>query len=132
MLSRRTGGVQLLISSLNSVCWAKASSASVIFHTSSHSDFTLCFFDLSIKILPPPLSADFFFSFVPILGFGSCASPALVGFFSPDCDFLVVIVSVASLSCNFVRDFSSDLLLQLHLVVVYCDVAARGHFSTAV
>ena len=40
-----------LISSLNSVCWAKASSASVIFHISSHSDFTLCFFDLSIKIL---------------------------------------------------------------------------------
>ena len=67
MLSRHNGGVQLLISSLNSVCWAKASSshvtasvfacdllctsAFIIFHTSSHSDFTLCFFDLSIKIL---------------------------------------------------------------------------------
>ena len=38
-------------------------------------------------------------SFVPILGFGSCVSPTLVGFFSPDCDFLVVIVLVASLSC---------------------------------
>ena len=40
--------------------------------------------------------------------------------------------SDASLSCNFVRDFSSGLLLQLHLVVVYSDVAAGGHSSTAV
>ena len=55
-----------MISSLNSVCWVLWPShvtatvvacdlpctfASVIFRTSSHSDFTLCFFDLSIKIL---------------------------------------------------------------------------------
>ena len=32
-------------------CDLPCTSASVIFHTSSHSDFTLCFFDLSIKIL---------------------------------------------------------------------------------
>ena len=67
------------------------------------------------------------FSFEPILGFD-----ALVGFFSPDCNFLVVIVPVASLSRCFVRDLSSGLLLQLHLVVVYSDVAAGGHSSTAV
>ena len=72
------------------------------------------------------------FSFEPILGFGSRASPALAGFFWPDCDFLVVIVTVASLSRCFVRDLSSGLLLQLHLVVVYSDVAAGGHSSTAV
>ena len=83
-------------------------------------------------MLCPPFSADFFFSFVPILGFGTTRVSTLVRFFSPDCDFLVVIVSVASLSCNFVRDFSSDLLHRLHLVVVYSDVAAGGHSSTAV
>ena len=38
-------------------------------------------------------------SFVPILGFGSRLSLALVGLFSPDCDFLFVIVLDASLSC---------------------------------
>ena len=32
-------------------CDLPCTSASVIFHTSSHSDFTLCFFDLSIKVL---------------------------------------------------------------------------------
>ena len=32
-------------------CDLPCTSASVIFHTSSHSDFTLCFFDWSIKIL---------------------------------------------------------------------------------
>ena len=68
-----------------------------------------------------------YFSFEPILGFD-----ALVGFFSPDCDFLVVLIPVASLSRCFVRDLSSGLLLQLHLVVVYSDVAAGGHSSTAV
>ena len=60
------------------------------------------------------------FSFEPTLGFDE-----LVGFFSPDCDFLVVIVPVASLSRCFVRDLSSGLLLQLHLVVVYSDLACR-------
>ena len=50
-------------------------------------------------------------------------SPALVCFFSPDCDFRVVIVHVVSLSRCFVRDFSSGLFLQLHLVVVYSDLA---------
>ena len=38
-------------------------------------------------------------SSVPILGFGSLVSLALVCFFSPNCDFLFVIVLVASLSC---------------------------------
>ena len=179
-------------------CDLPCTSASVIFRTSSHSDFTLCFFDLSIKILAlllwttlticlspwaalvalqsshchlvstslpavgtalltalpavgTALSSRilgfrpwlFFFvlhvrlirvllltswlthalslflpspaaigltvsrskhalqtsSFVPILGFGSRVSLALVCFFSPDCDFLFVIVLVASLSC---------------------------------
>ena len=69
----------------------------------------------------------FRFSFEPILGFD-----ALVGFFSPDCDFLVVIVPVASLSRCFVRDLSSGLLLQLHLEVVYSDLAVGAHSSTAV
>ena len=72
------------------------------------------------------------FSFEPILGFHSRASPALAGFLSPDCDFLVIIVPVASLSRCFVRDFSSGLVLQLHLVVVHSDVAAGGSSSTAV
>ena len=54
------------------------------------------------------------------------------GFFSPDCDFLVVIVSVASFSFCFVRDFSFGLLFQLHLVVVYSNVVAGGQSSTAV
>ena len=71
------------------------------------------------------------FSFEPILRFDSRESPALAGFFSPDCDFLVIIVPVASLSRCFVRDFSSG-LLQLHLLVVYSDVAAGDHYSTAV
>ena len=72
------------------------------------------------------------FSFEPILGFDSRASPALAGFFSPEYDFMVVTVPVASLSRCFVRDLSSGLLLQLHLVVVDSDVAAGGHSSTAV
>ena len=38
------------------------------------------------------VSYSWHFSFEPILGFDSHASPALAGFFSPDCDFLVVIV----------------------------------------
>ena len=173
-------------------CDLPCTSASVTFRTSSHSDFTLCFFDLSIKILAlllwttltignpclyslgsccllsvalqsshchlvstslpavgtallpavgTALSSRilgfrpwlFFFvfvrlirvllwlthhcvgcdrvtvsrskhalqtsSFVPILGFGSRVSLALVCFFSPDCDFLFVIVLVESLSC---------------------------------
>ena len=66
-----------------------------------------------------------------MLGFGTCV-PALVGFFWPDCDFLVVIVLVASLSRTFVRHFLSVQLLQLHLVVVYSDVAVGGHSNTAV
>ena len=66
-----------------------------------------------------------FLSFAPILGFGSRDSPALVCFFSLDCDFLVVIVHVVSLSRCVVRDFSSGLFLQLHLVVGYGDLACR-------
>ena len=57
----QNGGVQLLILSLNSVCWDAlahirhccgclllvfSTRASVIFHTSSNSDFTLCFLNL--------------------------------------------------------------------------------------
>ena len=76
--------------------------------------------------------ADFFFSFWADSWFRLVRVPALVGFFWPDCDFLVVIVPVASLSRIFVRHFSSVLLLQLHLVVVYSDVAAGAHSSTAV
>ena len=169
-------------------CDLPCTSASVIFRTSSHSDFTLCFFDLSIKILAlllwttltiglSPLGRTPIFSlssrinvfaccwhcsvaccwhcsfftdswvptlavflcpsrpsdprssahlvadsctvplspvagcdratvsrskhalqtssFVPIVGFGSRVSLALVCFFSPDCDFLFVIVLVA-------------------------------------
>ena len=53
------------------------------------------------------------------------ASPALVCFFSPDCEFLVVIVHLVLLSRCSVRDFSSGLFLQLHLVVVYSDVACQ-------
>ena len=67
-----------------------------------------------------------------MLGFGYVRVPALVGFFWPDCDFLVVIVPVTSLSRSFVRHFLSVQLLQLHLVVVYSDVAVGGHSSTAV
>ena len=48
------------------------------------------------------------FSFVPILGFGSRVSLALVCFFSPDCDFMFVIVLVASLSCATSRLVSSS------------------------
>ena len=62
-------------------------------------------------------------SFTPILGFGSRVSPALVSFFSLDYDFLVIIVHVVLLSRCIVRDFSSGRFLQLHLVVVYSDVA---------
>ena len=36
---------------------------------------------------PSPALDVWFFSFTPILGFGSRVSPALVCFFSPDCDF---------------------------------------------
>ena len=54
-------------------------------------------------------------SFTPILGFGSRVSLALVCFFSPDCEFLVVIVHLVLLSRYSVRDFSSGLF---HLVVV--------------
>ena len=61
--------------------------------------------------------------FTPILGFDSRMSLALVCFFSPDCVFLVVIVHFVSLSRCTVRDFSSFLFLQLHLVVVHSDVA---------
>ena len=68
--------------------------------------------------------ADAWFRLVPV--------PALVGFFWLDCDFLVVNVLVASLSRSFVRHLSSVLLLQLHLKVVYSDVAAGGNSSTAV
>ena len=57
-------------------------------------------------------------SFTPILGFGSRVSLALVCFFSPDCEFLVVIVHLVFLSRCSLRDFSSGLFLQLHLVVV--------------
>ena len=63
-------------------------------------------------------------SFTPIPGFGSRVSPALVCFFSPDCEFLVVIVHLVFLSRCSVRDFSSGLFLQLHLVVLYSDVAS--------
>ena len=38
-------------------CDLLCTSAFIIFHTSSHSDFTLCFFDLSIKILALILSS---------------------------------------------------------------------------
>ena len=71
-------------------------------------------------------------SFVPILGFGSRVSLALVCFFWPDCEFLVVIVHLVLLSRCSVRDFSSGLFLQLHLVVVYSVVAVGRHSSTAV
>ena len=71
----------------------------------------------------PVLDACFLY-FAPILGFGSSIdSPALVCFFSLDCDFLVVIVHVVSLSRCIVHVFSSGLFLQLHLVVVYSDLA---------
>ena len=62
-------------------------------------------------------------SFTPILGFGSRVSLALVCFLSPDCEFLVVIVHLVLLSRCSVRDFSTGLFVQLHLVVVYSDVA---------
>ena len=63
------------------------------------------------SLSPPsqPLDASFF-TFAPILGFGSPVSPALICFFSPDCEFLVVIVHLVSLSRCSVRDFSSGLL----------------------
>ena len=78
----------------------------------------------------PARVADFFFC--ADSWFRYVRVPALVGFFWPDCDFLVVNVLVASLSRSFVRHFSSVLLLQLHLVVVYSDVAVGAHSSTAV
>ena len=62
-------------------------------------------------------------SFTPILGFGSRVSLALVCFFSPDCEFLVVVIHLVLLSRCSVRDISSGLFLQVHLVVVYSDVA---------
>ena len=62
-------------------------------------------------------------SVTPILGFGSRVSLALVCFFPPDCEFLVVIVHLVLLSRCSVRDFSSGLFIQLHLVVVNSDVA---------
>ena len=62
-------------------------------------------------------------SFTPILSFGSRVSLALVCFFSPACEFLVVIVHLVLLSRCSVRNFFSGLFLQLHLVVVYSDVA---------
>ena len=75
---------------------------------------------------PSPVLDASFFSFVPIRGFGSSIdSPALACSFSLDHDFLVVIVHVVSLSRCFVRDFSSGLFVQLHLVVVYSDVTCR-------
>ena len=67
-----------------------------------------------------------------MLGFCYVRVPALVGSFWPDGDFLVVIVPVTLLSRSFVRHFLSVQLLQLHLVVVYSDVAVGGHSSTAV
>ena len=73
--------------------------------------------------------ADLFF-FCADAWFRVVRVPALVDFFWPDCDFLVVNVLVASLLRSFVRHVSSVLLLQLHLVVVY--VAAGAHSSTAV
>ena len=54
-------------------------------------------------------------SFTPILGFGSRVSRAVCSF-SPDCEFLVVIVHLVLLSRCSVSDFSSGLFLQLHLV----------------
>ena len=59
----------------------------------------------------------------PILGFGSRVSLALVCSCPPDCEFLVVVVHLMLLSRCSVRDFFSGLFLQLHLVVVYSDVA---------
>ena len=79
----------------------------------------------------PARVADFFF-FCADAWFLLVRVPALVGFFWPDCDFLVVIVPVTSLSRSFVRHFLSVQLLQLHLVVVYSDEAVGGHSSTAV
>ena len=77
--------------------------------------------------------ADFiFFFFRADSSFRLVRVPALVGFFCPDCDFQVVNVLVASLSRSFVRHFLSFELLQLHLVVVYSDVAAGAHSSNAV
>ena len=79
----------------------------------------------------PARVADFFF-FCADAWFLLVRVPALVGFFWPDCDFLVVIVSVTSLSRSFVRHFLSVPLLQLYLVVVHSDVAVGGHSSNAV
>ena len=75
--------------------------------------------------------ADFFF-FPADSSFRLVRVYALVGFFSLDCDFQVVNVLVASLSHGFVRHFLAFLLLQLHLVEVYSDVAAGAHSSTTV
>ena len=74
--------------------------------------------------------ADFFFFFCADAWFRLVHVPALVGFW-PDCDFLVVIVPVTPLSRSVVRHLLS-VQLQLHLVVVYSDVATGGHSSTAV